>query len=81
MAAEEKDEPCFEEALARLENIVRELEAGKIKLDDAVCAYEEAVRLRNICEKKLAAAKLKIEKTEIAADGSITLVPLDNNHE
>ena len=29
----------FEEALVELENIVRELESGKIKLDDAVEAY------------------------------------------
>ena len=40
----------FEDALAQLETIVRELEAGKIKLDDAVKAYEKAVALKKICE-------------------------------
>ena len=43
----------FEDALAQLETIVRELEAGKIKLDDAVKAYEKAVALKKICEDKL----------------------------
>lgn len=35
----------FEDALLKLENIVRELESGRIKLDDAVTAYEQAVKL------------------------------------
>lgn len=67
----------FEEALAKLENLVRELEAGKIKLDDAVSSYEQAVALKNLCEKKLNAAKLKIEKIETKKDGNQVLTPLD----
>ena len=62
MSAENNGELSFEEALGRLENIVRELEAGRIKLDDAVKAYEQAVKLKNFCEQKLQDAKLKIEK-------------------
>ncbi len=62
----------FEEALAGLENIVRELEGGRIKLDDAVTAYEKAVALKQLCENKLEAARLKIEKIETAADGSLS---------
>lgn len=77
MSEENIDKLSFEEALSRLENIVRELEAGKIKLDDAVNAYEQAVSLKKFCEKKLNDAKLKIEKIEIAPDGAPELVPLD----
>ena len=55
----------FEEALQQLENIVRELEAGRIKLDDAVAAYEKATALKQLCENKLKAAQLKIEKIEV----------------
>ncbi len=62
----------FEDALSRLENIVRELEGGRIKLDDAVSAYEQAVALKQLCESKLEAARLKIEKIEISADGSVS---------
>ena len=67
----------FEDALNRLENIVRELESGRIKLDDAVSAYEKAVKLKQLCESKLQAAKLKIEKIEITPDGETKLSELD----
>ncbi len=68
----------FEDALAKLENIVRELESGRIKLDDAVSSYEKAVALKKLCQEKLQAATLKVEKIEIAKDGSLTTTPLDN---
>lgn len=67
----------FEEALIQLENIVRELESGRIKLDDAVSAYEKAVTLKKLCQDKLNAAALKVEKIEIAKDGTLTTAPLD----
>lgn len=67
----------FEEALAKLENIVRELETGHIKLDDAVSAYEQAVALKKLCSDKLAAATLKVEKIEISKDGTLSTVPLE----
>lgn len=62
----------FEDALMQLENIVRELEAGRIKLDDAVEAYEKAVKLKQFCENKLKSAQIKIEKIEINKDGEIS---------
>lgn len=76
---EEKDikDLSFEEALAQLENLVRELESGRIKLDDAVTAYERAVSLKKLCENKLKDAQLKIEKIEITPDGEMKLSELD----
>ena len=68
----------FEEALIQLENIVRELESGRIKLDDAVSSYEKAVALKKLCSDKLQAATLKVEKIEISKDGTISTSPLDN---
>ena len=68
----------FEDALIRLENIVRELESGRIKLDDAVQAYEKAIALKQLCETKLNNARLKIEKIELAPNGELTTSPLDN---
>ena len=76
MTNEEIKNLSFEEALAKLENIVRELEGGRIKLDDAVAAYEQAVALKQFCESKLEAARLKIEKIEISADGGISATEL-----
>lgn len=51
----------FEQAMEELELVVRQLETGKIKLDDAVLAYEKGVKLKQICEEKLAQAKAKID--------------------
>ena len=73
---EEKDikDLSFEEALARLENLVRELESGRIRLDDAVTAYERAVSLKKLCENKLRDPQLKIE---ITPDSETKLSELD----
>ena len=71
----------FEEALLQLENLVRELESGRIKLDDAVSAYERAVNLKKLCETKLKAAQLKIEKIEISPEGEMKLSELDKIEE
>lgn len=67
----------FEEALAQLENIVRELEGGKIKLDDAVDAYEKATALKKFCEEKLKTAQLKIEKINVSPENKLSVEPLD----
>ena len=75
------DKLSFEEALVQLENLVKDLEGGKIKLDDAVEAYEKAVALKKFCEEKLHAAQLKIEKIENAPNGDLTLSPLDRIEE
>ena len=79
MKNEDTEKLTFEEALQKLENIVRELETGQIKLDDAVEAYEKAISLKKFCEEKLHAAELKIEKIEIAKDGTPILKPFDES--
>lgn len=71
----------FEEALVQLESIVRELEGGKIKLDDAVEAYEKATALKRFCEEKLKAAQLKIEKINVSPEGVVSTEPLDKVEE
>ncbi|MDE0799653.1 MAG: exodeoxyribonuclease VII small subunit [Rhodospirillaceae bacterium] len=52
----------FEDALSQLEEIVRGLEAGQVKLDKAVEYYERGAMLKQHCEAKLADARMKIEK-------------------
>ncbi len=81
MKHEEFENLSFEDALQKLEAIVRDLEGGRIKLDDAVEAYEKAVALKKICEEKLKSAQLKIEKIEVSPEGEITLQPLDKVEE
>jgi exodeoxyribonuclease VII small subunit len=60
----------FEDALAELEEIVRSLEGGKGKLEDAITAYERGAQLKAHCEKKLKEAQAKVEKISLGADGS-----------
>jgi len=58
----------FEEALARLEEIVRTLEGGKTSLDDSMKYYEEGVKLVRICNEKLETARMKI--VTVSQDGT-----------
>ena len=59
----------FEDALGELEDIVRELEDGSIKLDQAIGAYERGAKLKAHCEKKLTEAKTKVEKISLGPAG------------
>ena len=62
----------FEEALAELETIVRELESGKAPLDQSISAYERGTALKKHCEAKLRDAQLKIEQISLDSDGNIS---------
>ncbi|HEX9836874.1 MAG TPA: exodeoxyribonuclease VII small subunit [Alphaproteobacteria bacterium] len=67
----------FEDALAELEKIVRRLEDGKAKLDEAIAAYERGARLKRHCEKKLDEAKAKVDKIVLAPGGEVRSEPAD----
>lgn len=67
----------FEEALAQLEAIVRQLEGGQGKLDDAISAYEKGSLLRRHCEARLKEAEARIEKIAQGEDGSLSAQPAD----
>jgi len=61
----------FEDALAELEQIVRGLETGQQKLEDAITAYERGVALRRHCETKLEEAEARVQVIVQRADGSL----------
>lgn len=67
----------FEDALGELEEIVRKLEEGRVKLDEAIAAYERGARLKAHCEKKLAEAKAKVEKITLGPGGPEGVEPAD----
>lgn len=67
----------FEDALAALEDIVRLLEGGKIRLGEAVQAYERGVALKRHCEARLSEAKAKVDKITTGPDGAVMTVPAD----
>ena len=61
----------FEDALAELEQIVRRLEAGQVKLDEAIQSYERGAQLKRHCERKLNEAQQRVDRIVIGADGAI----------
>ena len=65
----------FEDALAELEEIVRTLEGGKGRLEEAIGAYERGAELKAHCEKKLKEAQAKVEKISLGADGEAAVEP------
>jgi len=60
-------EMSFEEALAALENVVKNLEGGQVPLEKSIDLYERGEALRRHCEDRLKAAELRVEK--IVAEG------------
>jgi exodeoxyribonuclease VII small subunit len=67
----------FEDALAELEQIVRGLEGGQQKLEDAITAYERGAALRKHCEAKLAEAEARVAAIVRSADGTVTTRPME----
>jgi exodeoxyribonuclease VII small subunit len=67
----------FEEALAELEKIVRGLESGQQKLEEAITAFERGSALRRHCEAKLAEAETRIQAIVERADGSLATRPVE----
>lgn len=67
----------FEDALAELERIVRGLEGGQQKLEDAIASYERGTALRRHCEAKLAEAEARVQAIVAGADGTLTLKDTD----
>ena len=67
----------FEDALIELEKLVKQLEDGKAKLDDAITAYERGAMLKRHCETKLREAQAKIEQITVGSDGSVSTKPFN----
>ncbi|MBV9656221.1 MAG: exodeoxyribonuclease VII small subunit [Acetobacteraceae bacterium] len=67
----------FEDALAELERIVRGLEGGQMKLEDAISCYERGTLLRRHCESKLAQAEARVAAIVERTDGSFGTRPLE----
>ena len=61
----------FEDALSALEAIVRGLESGQQKLEDASGAYERGAALKKHCEAKLAEAEARVQAIVARADGTL----------
>ena len=66
----------FEQALAELEALVRDLESGKAGLEGSIQLYERGVSLRLHCEAKLKDAQLRVEKLTLDPNGKPVTQPI-----
>jgi exodeoxyribonuclease VII small subunit len=72
-------EPTFEEALARLEKIVAQLEDGRTDLAASLAGYEEGVQLLRKCHGLLERAERRIEiLSGVDAEGKPVVQPFDD---
>lgn len=55
------DKLTFEDALTRLEKIVRSLEEGNVPLDSSLSLFEEGTKLIRFCSEKIDAAEQRVK--------------------
>ena len=72
-----KENITFEEAVARLEEIVRAMEEGKLSLDDSLAAFEEGIALVRFCNGRLDSAEQRVRILMTGADGTVTAAPFN----
>lgn len=71
-----KDETMtFENAMEKLDGIVRRLEGGSLPLSEALAAYEEAVGLVRFCNERLEDAEQKVRILTEGEGGTVTGAP------
>lgn len=67
----------FEQALAELEKIVGALESGQAPLEASIEMYERGAALKAHCEKRLEAARLRVEKIIVGPQGAVASEPAE----
>jgi exodeoxyribonuclease VII small subunit len=71
--------PRFEQALAELDGILRELEDGTTTLEDALARYERGVALLRQCYAQLRDAEQQVKVLAgLTEDGAADLKPFDH---
>ncbi len=71
--------PRFEQALAELDSILRELEDGTTTLEDALARYERGVTLLRQCYGQLREAEQRVKVLAgLTEDGGTDLKPFDH---
>lgn len=70
-------EMTFEQAMKRLEEIVKQLEAGEAALDKSIALFEEGTKLSAYCNKLLDNAEQKVTIVLKGADGEAAEEPFN----
>ncbi|UFJ42907.1 exodeoxyribonuclease VII small subunit [Brevibacillus humidisoli] len=64
----------FEQAMQRLEEVVRRLEEGEVPLEEAIELYQEGMQLSRLCGQKLDVIEAKVMQL-VEEDGTLTEKP------
>ena len=62
----------FEDAMKRLEEIVRFLESGNAPLDESLNVFEEGVKLVKFCNSELDCAEKRVKLLTFSANGEVS---------
>ena len=73
---QQEQQMTFEQALARLEKIVSDLEGKQLPLEESLRMVEEGVKLSNFCNKELGNAENRILKLTQNMDKSMSWTDL-----
>ena len=65
----------FEEAVGKLEDIVRKMETGDMTLEESLKAFEEGIKLARLCSRKLDEAERRVEIL-LKQEGELVIKPL-----
>ncbi|SHI08172.1 Exodeoxyribonuclease VII small subunit [Sporobacter termitidis DSM 10068] len=71
------DKMTFEQAITRIDEIVRTLEKGDAALEASLSLFEEGTGLIKFCGKLLDTAEQKVVRLQKGADGNPEELPLD----
>jgi len=77
MAKKDVEKKKFEQALEELEKVVERLESGELSLEESLAAFEEGVKLVNLCNQKLTEVEKKIELLVKDKEGKLQLKALE----
>ena len=64
MAKSSNQQPTFESALAELEKIVQNMEAGEMQLEQSLTAYKRGAELLKFCQAALQDAQQQVKVLE-----------------
>jgi len=64
MAVKSQKPPSFEVALAELEQVVADMEVGKLSLEDSLTAYRRGAELLQVCRSRLEDAQQQVRILE-----------------
>lgn len=70
-------EPTFEQAMERLEEIVSGMEGERMALDEMVGSYEEGMRLLKVCRQRIDSARRRVDMIVADTEGKVSLAPFE----